>query len=40
MEVIKMHEDSENSREFKWKFTVGNQRIRYFEIFQLAVLNR
>ena len=35
-----MHEDRENSREFKWKFKVGNQRITNFETFQLAILNR
>ena len=35
-----MHEDRENSREFKWKFRAGNQRITNFETFQLAVLNR
>ena len=35
-----MNEDRENSREFKWKFRAGNQRITNFEIFQLAVLNR
>ena len=35
-----MHEDKENSREFKWKFREGNQRITNFETFQLAVLNR
>ena len=40
MEVIKIHEDGENSREFKWKFRAGNQRITNFEIFQLDVLNR
>ena len=35
-----MHEDGENSCEFKWKFRAGNQRITNFETFQLAVLNR
>ena len=29
-----MHEDGENSREFKWKFRAGNQRITNFETFQ------
>ena len=33
----KMHEDSEHSRKFKWKFRAGNQRITNFESFQLAV---
>ena len=33
-----MHEDGENSREFKWKFRAGNQHITNFETFQLAVL--
>ena len=32
-----MHEDRENSREFKWKFRAGNQRITNFETFQLAI---
>ena len=35
-----MHENRENSREFKWKFRARNQRITNFETFQLAVLNR
>ena len=35
-----MHEDGEDSREFKQKFRAGNQRITDFETFQLAVLNR
>ena len=35
-----MHEDRENSREFKWKFRAGNQRITNFETFQSAVLKR
>ena len=35
-----MHEDRENSCEFKWKFRAGNQRITNFETFQLAVLNQ
>ena len=26
-----MHEDGENSREFKWKFRAGYQRITNFE---------
>ena len=34
-----MHENRENSREFKWKLRAGNQRITNFETFQLAVLN-
>ena len=29
-----MHEDGENSREFKWKFRAGNQRMTNFETFQ------
>ena len=29
-----MHEDRENSREFKWKFRAGNQRITNFETFR------
>ena len=35
-----MHEDGENSHEFKWNFKAGNQRITNFETFQLAALNR
>ena len=35
-----MHEDGENSGEFKCNFRAGNQRITNFETFQLAVLNR
>ena len=34
MKVIKMHDDRENSSEFKWKFRAGNQRITNFENFQ------
>ena len=29
-----MHADGENSREFKWKFRAGNQRVTNFETFQ------
>ena len=29
-----MHEDGENSLEFKWNFRAGNQRITNFETFQ------
>ena len=36
----KMHEDRETSREFKWRFRAGNQRITNFETFQFTVLNR
>ena len=35
-----MHEDGENSHEFKWKVRAGNKCITNFETFQLAVLNR
>ena len=40
MEVIKTHENEENSRELKWKLRAGNQRITNFKTFELAVLNR
>ena len=33
MKVLKMHEDIENSREFKWKFRAGYQRITNFKLF-------